>query len=76
MNFNLYLLDFLKDAKLSSNSLILFKKYLSGVVNFQCFIPIDGKIINNKIFLIKFTPICLINIGLVGRRVREYVKNY
>ena len=43
---------------------------------FQRFIPINRKIIKNKIFLIKVRPISLINIGLVGRRVREYVGNY
>ena len=37
----------------------------------QCFIPIHGKIIKNRNFLIKVRPISLINIGLVKRRVRE-----
>ena len=40
--------------------------------NFKCFIPVDRKIIKNKIFLIKVKPTPLINNGLVRRRVREY----
>ena len=78
LNFSLYLLGFLKGAKLSNNSLILYKKNLSGVVNIlffncQCFIPNCwvGKIIKNKIFMIKVKPISLINIGPVGRGFRE-----
>ena len=41
--------------------------------NFQCVIPVDGKIMKNKIVLINVRPVSLINIGLVERRVREYV---
>ena len=35
-----------------------------------------GKIIKSKIFLIKVRPVSLINIGPVGRSIREYVRNY
>ena len=35
-----------------------------------------GKIIKSKIFLIKVRPVSLINIGPVGRSIREYVQNY
>ena len=68
LNFNLYLLIFLKGAKLSNNSLILFKNIsVEYFLYFQHFIPINRKIIKNKIFLIKVRPVSLINIGLVGR---------
>ena len=41
------------------------QKYLSGVgnslfFNFQYFIPIDGKIIKNRIFLVKVRPVSLL----------------
>ena len=71
LNFNLYLLVFLKGAKLSNNSLILFKNIAVEYNNQN-----HRKIIKNKIFLLKVRPISLINIGLIGRRVREYVRNY
>ena len=48
LNFNLYVLFFLKGPKLFNSSLILFNKWSSGVVNiflfyFQCIIPINRK---------------------------------
>ena len=58
LNFNLYLLV----------------RILQQIFRNRNIIPINGKIIKNKIFLIKVGPISLINLRLVGRRVREYVR--
>ena len=79
LNFNLYLLIFLKGVKLSNNLWFCLKisrwssqYFLSP---FSVFHSNRWKN-KNKVFLIKTRPISLINIGLVGRRCREYVRNY